>query len=358
MVHVIRLLHRHYKVTVIPNENETSRMEEPYWKEWLKEFGVGVLTWDTLPPKMNGWGLTFCNGWMLAEGRIDQLRDRGLKFAWSNDMMWHIVGELGLIMAGTLDHVIYVSEVQRLALEPLYRHAWTGLQVPPTAPLDSPNTVSGSIASPHSPKAKLRWVNTGNYIDPAAFPFVDRWRQRSSREPIVVGRLSRPDPAKFPEDFPTSYEGLGLKRARFSVMGWSAQVAGRWPQHHYDDRWTLMEAQAMPSVDFLQTLDLFVYDLSGDFRESWGRVVVEAMLTGAIPIVPRGGGHHFDQLVPHGKAGFLCSSRAEFGRYARMLEKDPALCAKVSRGARHHAAEVLNNAEMHRGWWDLLFKGK
>jgi len=31
---------------------------------------------------------------------------------------------------------------------------------------------------------------------------------------------------------------------------------------------------------FLQSLDLFVYSLSGELRESWGRCVVEAMLSG------------------------------------------------------------------------------
>jgi glycosyltransferase involved in cell wall biosynthesis len=356
LVHVLRLLREHYKVTVVPND--TGRLQETYWMKWLAEMGIEVLTWEALPTRLRGWGVAFCNGWMMESGRIAQLQDRGLKFAWSNDMMWHIVGELGLIMAGTLDHLIYVSEVQRQALEPLYRHAWTGLQVPTSVPLAAPGTLHGCIPSPDSPKTKLRWVITGNYIDPEAFPFVDRWRKRAAGSPLVVGRLSRPDPVKFPYDFPASYEGLRLQHARFSVMGWSAQMAARWPNHTFDARWTILEAGAMPSVDFLQTLDLFVYDLSPDFRESWGRAVVEAMLTGAIPIVPQGGGHHLDQLVPHGKAGFLCASRADFGRYARLLEKDPALCARISRAARRHAAEVLNNAAEHRQWWDLLFKGK
>lgn len=356
LVHVLRLLHQHHSITVIPNDE--NRLKEVYWREWLADLGIKAISWSQLPPKLRGWGLAFCNGWILEGNRLADLQDRGLKFAWSNDMMWHIVGELGLIMAGTLNNIIYVSEVQRQALEPLYRHAWTGLQVPPSKPLENPNTVNGSIPSPHSKKAKLRWVMTGNYIDPTAFPYVERWKNRSRNAPLVIGRLSRPDPIKFPRDFPESYEGLNLKRPKFSVMGWSNDLAKRWSDHHFDERWSLLEAEAMPSVDFLQGLDLFVYDLSTQCRESWGRAVVEAMLTGAIPLVPAGGGHHLDQLVPHEKVGFLCHSRADFGRYARMLEKDHALCAKLSRAARRHAATVLNDPDEHRALWELLFSGK
>jgi hypothetical protein len=356
LVHTLRLLHKHYRITVVPNDD--GRLEELEWRQFLKDLRISVLSWSQLPKRMRGWGLAFCNGWMLEGDRIAQLRDRGLKFAWSNDMMWHITGEIGLIMTGVIDHVIYVSEVQRRLLEPLLRHAWSGLQIHPSEPLLHPNTSQGEIASPHSLNAKLHWVITGNYIDPDTFPFVDRWRQRPGNTPLRIGRLSRPDPVKFPFDFPHSYEGLGLKNATFSVMGWSQQVASRWPDHQYDHRWRLLPPTTMPAVKFLSSLDLFVYDLSPAFRESWGRAVVEAMLTGAIPLVPNGGGHHLQELVPHGRGGFLCNSRADFKRYARLLEKDPSLCAKMSRAARKHAATVLNNADDHRQRWDALFQLK
>ena len=136
LVHTLRLLHKHYRITVIPNDDRC--LEEMEWRRFLKHLGIAVLSWSQLPKRMRGWGLAFCNGWMLEGDRIAQLRDRGLKFAWSNDMMWHITGEIGLIMAGAIDHVIYVSEVQRRLLEPLLRYAWTGLQVHPSEPLLHP----------------------------------------------------------------------------------------------------------------------------------------------------------------------------------------------------------------------------
>jgi hypothetical protein len=355
-VHWLQLLHRHYRITVVPNEPE--RLAEQKWRTWMGERGIRALTWDRLPRRLRGWGLTFCNSFLLDGDRLAELRGRGLKFAWSNDMMWHFHRELGLVMAGFIDHIIYVSEAQRRALEPGYRQAWTALAVPPEAPLRRPGTLAGRIASPHSPGANLRWAITGNYIDPDFFPWVDRWTRRAVGAPLRIGRLSRPDPRKFPPDFPASYEGLKLKNPRYAVMGWTQQMADLWPRHRFSKRWTLLAPEAVPTVEFLQALDLFVYELSTDCQESWGRAVVEAMLTGAIPLVPAGGGHHLDQLVPHGQCGYHCETRADYGRYARRLEQSPALCARMSRAARHYAANVLNNATEHRRWWRTLFAGK
>ncbi len=132
----------------------------------------------------------------------------------------------------------------------------------------------------------------GNYIDPAEFPFRDRTGESSAGQPLVVGRLSRPDPHKFPPDFPQFYEDLGLKNPEFRVMGWNDEMAARWPGRRFDERWKLLAPLAEPTAQFLQGLDLFVYSLHARFRESWGRVVVEAMLTGAIPLLPAGGEQH------------------------------------------------------------------
>ena len=77
--------------------------------------------------------------------------------------------------------------------------------------------------------------------------------------------------------------------------------------HRFDRRWDLLPKEAESQVEFLHSLDLFVYSLGPTFRESWGRSTVEAMLTGAVPLVPKGGGHHLENLIPHGQGGFLCT---------------------------------------------------
>jgi len=194
----------------------------------------------------------------------------------------------------------------------------------------------------------------GNYIEPDAFPFRDRSMRRTRC--LTVGRLSRPDPSKFPSDFPESYERLQLNKPRFRVMGWSHELRARWPDHQFDERWELLEPGADP-VPFLQSLDLFVYELGPRVRESWGRVVVEAMLTGAIPLVPKGGGHHLDNLVLHGRSGFLCRDRRDFARYAQYLQNHPVVRHRISRACRQLAIRRLCNPRRHLQLWKEVFQG-
>jgi len=84
-------------------------------------------------------------------------------------------------------------------------------------------------------------------------------------------------------------------------------------------RWELLRAMQEEPAGFLRSLHLFVYELGPNCRESWGRSTVEAMLCGAVPLLPRGGGHHLQHLLEHGKTGCLCVDRAEFSECTREL---------------------------------------
>ncbi len=123
--------------------------------------------------------------------------------------------------------MLYVSDAQRRRLEPLYQRMLSGVACAPPAPPvagEREGWIDGGRAG-----RKLRWVMNGNYIDPAEFPFRDRAGESSAGQPLVVGRLSRPDPHKFPPDFPQFYEGLGLSNPEFRVMGWNDGNDARWP---------------------------------------------------------------------------------------------------------------------------------
>lgn len=189
--------------------------------------------------------------------------------------------------------------------------------------------------------AGLPGTMTGNYVDAEQFPWVER-RHAS----FTIGRLSRPAWEKYPEDFPVFYERLGLPETRFRVMAWSEELARKYRWHQWDRRWDLLVPGKEPAVHFLQSLDLFVYPLGHTFRESWGRSTVEAMLCGAVPLVPRG--HHLENLVLDGEAGFLCGDIAEWQKHARRLRLDYPFRAAMSRRCREHAAERLCNPEEHR----------
>src|ERR1051325_9706764 len=102
-------------------------------------------------------------------------------------------------------------------------------------------------------------------------------------------------------------------------MAWSEEMARVYRRHRFDARWDLLPKETESQVKFLHSLDLFVYSLGPNFSESWGRSVVEAMLTGAVPLVPADAWPHLKDLVPHGKGGFLCASNGEFCEHVGRL---------------------------------------
>lgn len=348
--HLIGLLRRRFPVTVVALEAEQTR--DRSWVDWLNEENVPWRHIDDLPKRLRGWGVTLCNADFIGSRQWVEMRRRGLKMAWGNEMMWTLPRETGAITFGQVDAVLYVSPVQRAALELHYQRMLRGDLAPSPMTLKSRRLagwIEGNTSDQH-----LRWVMVGNYIDPSQFPFVER--QSGKRSGLVVGRLSRPDPGKFPVDFPESYENLGLRKPSFRVMAWSPQLEARWPGHEFDSRWELLRFTP-DAAGFLQTLDLFVYELGPGCRESWGRAVVEAMLSGAIPLVPRGGGHHLENLIKHGHSGFLCRSREDFRRYARYLQDHPAIRSRISRQCREWAVRRLCNVSRHLRAWERLFHG-
>lgn len=264
-------------------------------------------------PKDHEWLRSFIFQYSIFVDHIaHRAKERGLRIIWSSEMMWHHEGELDAVGQGVIDHVLYVSEFQKEKLSPGY------------------GSLPGTI--------------TGNYIAPDQFPFHER-----QKPGFAIGRLSRPAPEKFPENFPVFYEDLGLVDTRFRVMAWDAQLAKKYRWHHFDDRWELLPSERETQVDFLNSLDLFIYPLGHTFQESWGRSTVEAMLTGAVPLVPRG--HHFENLIAHGVSGFLCGDFSEWKENAHRLQADADYRQRLSRQCRDHAVSRLCNAEEHRQLW-------
>jgi len=315
LAHLLLLLHKHVSFTVVPNVSD--QLKETKWREFLHSLGVRTCLTDQLPVRQCGYALGLSNQCFFTHGIARQAKDRGLKVVWSSEMMWHHAGELEAVAHGLVDVVLYVSELQRKALQLGY--------------------------------GKLPSFLTGNFIAPSFFPFAERMHPVFS-----IGRLSRAASEKYPEDFPVFYEALRLPETCFRVMAWNEALARKYRWHRFDERWELLSAKAEPTANFLQSLDLFVYPLRHTFTESWGRSTVEAMLTGAIPLIPPG--HHLDHLVVEGRTGFFCDDFEVYRDHAHRLRRDSAERKRMSHQAHQHAVFELCREEDHRRRWLEVFQ--
>ncbi len=176
-VHLFRLLAGHLEITVVPNFSD--QLQQTRWTKFLDELNIRYTSLESLPQQLSGVALALSNDQFFRAGLHRQANERGLSVIWSSEMMWHHEQEVEAIKAGEISRLLYVSEVQKAALD--YESF-----------CDVPTRI------------------TGNYIDPACFPFADRHANQS----VTIGRLSRADEEKYPEDFPVFYEALKIPDAR------------------------------------------------------------------------------------------------------------------------------------------------
>lgn len=278
----------------------------------VKALGAHPLTLTELPARLEGVVLSICEPHFFVRGDAQKLREKGLKIVWSNEMMYPFDGELEAISSGVVDRVLFVSKSQHEVFRNLIGHQ--------------------------------DYMITGNFVSCNRFPYV-----RRPLRPFTIGRLSRAEPAKFPLDFPLFFERLGLQDAIFRIMAWSDKTQEFFRWHNFDSRWEFLRADQESAPMFLSSLDVFLYPLGHRVRESWGRSTVEAMLTGCVPIVPRG--HNFDEFIVHGETGFLCSTYDEFRDSVNALFTDFELLTNVSTSAASHARKRLCDAATHLDIW-------
>ncbi|MCS1411998.1 MAG: hypothetical protein M2R45_05201 [Verrucomicrobia subdivision 3 bacterium] len=310
--HLLRLLHQEVDFTVI--------LTHPSWRKnkqvmgFLAELKIPHCLLKELPRQVSGVVLAICELQFFSSGVARRLKEKGLKIVWSNEMMWSFKGEAEAVKAGLIDRVLWVSEFQSKveAFAEMYR----------------------GVPS----------VIVENYIDPDDF----HWKERRN-ETFTIGRLSRPDPVKYPLNFPHFYEALVPGDVRYRVMAWSEEMAKQYRWHRFGPEWELLPKNNLATVDFLWSLDLFVYPLRHRFRESWGRVVVEAMLTGCPPVVPRG--HHFHNMLVDDESGYLCGSFEEWQAAVERLYRDYPFRQRMSRRCSDYARETHCDPAGHRSIW-------
>jgi len=185
-------------------------------------------------------------------------------------------------------------------------------------------------------------------FDTSEFPFLPSSHRNG--DPFVIGRLSRSDPRKYPDNLWGIYSRLAPPM-RVRVMGWSVLVEryiGRPPE------WVeALQQCGEPSVKFIHSLHCMVHPTRDTLVENWPRVALEAMSCGVPVVTDRRGGPC--EMIEHGQTGFLCDDIDDFVRYTTELAEDEQLRLEIASRARTALEEELADPETIWGGWKRLF---
>ncbi len=174
-------------------------------------------------------------------------------------------------------------------------------------------------------------------------PFVDVARARSAQARLgaggnaprqfVVGRASRDALDKHHPDDPALYRMLASRGIQVRVMGGTCLA----PALDGIAGIELLPAGAQPVPAFYASLDVFLYR-TGVSTEAYGRVVLEAMVSGLPVVAHRRGG--YAEVIETGKNGFLIDTQEQAYDAVLRLQAAPDLCAATGLAAMEQALEL------------------
>jgi glycosyltransferase involved in cell wall biosynthesis len=311
-----------YNLFCIPNDD--FRLQEKDHTEFLNRYGVKILTWQTLPVKTDGYAISFCNFRLFQEPwRLEKIKNIGLKFIWSNDMMWSSEEESRAFEKKLVSSVIYTSDFHKNRL----------IQV---------NPLFSELKSFIVPN----YFNLSNYIK------VDK--QLALKDKFVIGKLSRAEWTKYSENFPLLYSKIKIPNAYFRFMGWNANLSQKYNWFNFEKNFELLEEKTENPVDFLSQLDLYVFTCHHNYTENQSRSVIEAQLLGVPCIVPNTG--NFPNMVWHERTGFLYNNIEECYEYILKLYNDKNLLMSFQNNAKKITEEIWSNKRSQLNSWEQIFK--
>jgi glycosyltransferase involved in cell wall biosynthesis len=306
-----------YNLYCIPNDN--GRLLEKHNTDFLDQNNVRYLSWEALPNKLEGYAISFCNFRLFSEKwRIEKIKSIGLKFIWSNDMMWRTPEENQCIEQNLVDAVIYTSEKH-------YKDTST-IQT-----------------------KQIKEAIIPNYFYPDNYQYIDR-KQKNF---ISIGKHSRPDMLKFSDNFPLFYESLPLNNPKYRVMGINSKFKERFKWFEFSNRWDLLRSNQETIIDYLSSLDVYVYNSHYSFTETQCRATIEAMLTG-LPVVAPTKDNFLNQIW-HTKSGFLFNTDEECRYFVKILEKDFILRKNIGKLARTISLDLWCDTNKQIETWEKLF---
>jgi glycosyltransferase involved in cell wall biosynthesis len=312
-----------YNLFCVPNDNV--RLEEAVNVNFLKKNNVKIITWDQLPEKAAGFAISFCNFRLFKDPwRLHKIKRMGLKFIWSNDMMWSTQEEVESFNQNLVDAAIYTSEFHKFQL----------LKVNPY----------------------IR--NIKSFIVPNYF-FPNNYQQKTNKDnkfidKFVIGKLSRGEWTKYSENFPLFYRKIPISNAKFRFMGWNEKLAKKYSWFKFNADFDLLKENEETLLQFLSQLDLYLFNCHHNYTENQSRSLIEAQLMGVPCIVPNEG--NFPNMIWHERSGYVYNTIEECYDYISKLSKNRDLLNLMKHNARNLSRLIWCNSESQLNSWEDIFK--
>ena len=172
---------------------------------------------------------------------------------------------------------------------------------------------------------------------------VESFRRRSAppahRARLAVGRHGRAYALKFHPNDPALFRALLARGYDVRILGGTPIAAAFAGDAVRPD---LLEIDAEPPREFLESLDIFVYRKHPRFFETGGTAILEAMAM-ELPVVVFGEQCGVAELIRDGENGMLVDSEGEAIEAIDCLARDRELRLRLGRAARLTVVDLLRD---------------
>jgi hypothetical protein len=266
--------------------------------------------------------ISFCNGRFL--DRLPEIVENGRprRVIWFNCMTWLFEAEKVAHTNGWIDDFGFESKYQEAILGPQLTAIGPYRKLP---------------YRPYFNSSRVRWI----YRD---------WHGT-----YRVGRISRDDQAKYAADTWQIFDRVlvpsSLKKKVY-VLGYGPNAAKKIGPAPKTLDWRTWRGAEIDATEFFKTVDTMIHKTGGS-RESYCRVVIEALAHGVVPIVEHD--YAFPELIVHEETGYLGTSSDEMSYFASMLAHNPKEHRRVAEQGRRQLEEMLVERDAClEGWLEVL----
>ena len=313
---------KNYNLFIIPNDN--FKLAEKNNIDFLNLYNVKILTWENLPSKTDGYAIAFCNFRLFSQRwRIEKIKSIGLKFIWSNDMMWSSEQEAKAINDKLVSSVVFTSEFHKnhlLSINPSFK-------------------------------------DINNFIVPNYF-YYDNYHRVNKKSYLnnkfVIGKLSRAEWTKYSENFPLFFNKINIPNTHFRFMGWNDKLKEKYKWFEFNSKFELLEELKETPIEFLSQLDLYLFNSHHNYIENQSRSIIEAQLLGIPCVVPNEG--NFPKMISHKKTGFIFNTNEECYKYINLIYENKDLYKTMSENAKILAKNLWCDQQSQLEYWNIIFE--